>query len=392
MAVNVRPVIVAAPDSFKGSCEAIDAAHAMLDGARAVFGDAAEYVAIPLADGGEGTLDAMLAAWGVDARTAQVHDAIGRPRTARYGLSPDGNTAIVEAAEANGLPWVSDVDLRPLDASTEGVGEIVLAALDRGATSILLCIGGSATSDGGTGMLRALGVHFLDAAGREVPRGAAGLSQIERIDASRLDPRAKNASWRIAVDVNFPLTGPRGAAAVFGPQKGATQADIEVIDAGLAHLAALLASGAGIAASKYTDRPGFGAAGGMPLTGVALLDAETIAGADLVSETIGLPGLLAPATLVLTGEGRLDSQSVNGKVIDLVVRSTPADVPVVVIAGSVALSATECRDAGVTAAFSIAPGPTTLEDLIATAPTRIAETAEQVCRLYARSLGLDSGR
>lgn len=382
MSGSVRPVIVAAPDSFKGSCSAIDAANAMLAGARAVFKDAADYVAVPLADGGEGTLDALLDAWGVEARTVEVHDAIGRTRTARYALSADGATAMIEAAEANGLPWVSDVDLRPLDASTEGVGEIALDALERGASEILLSIGGSATSDGGTGMLRALGVRFLDARGEEVAPGATGLAQIERVDASGLDPRAAQATWRIAVDVTFPLTGPTGAAAVFGPQKGATPSDVEFIDAGLAHLAALLADIDGVPLATYTDRPGFGAAGGMLLTGVSLLGAETLAGADLVSDTLGLPELLANATLVLTGEGQLDSQSLNGKVVDLVSRTRPQHVPVVVIAGSIALSAAECNAAGVTAAFSIASGPTSLDDLVGVTPTRIAETAEQVCRLF----------
>ncbi|MGO3146191.1 MAG: glycerate kinase [Leucobacter sp.] len=386
MSGNARPVIVAAPDSFKGSCTAHDAASAMLAGARVVFGDDADYVAIPLADGGEGTLDALLSAWGVDASRAQVHDALGRTRIARYGLSADGRTAMIEAAEANGLPWVSDVALRPLDASTEGVGEIVLDALERGASEILLCIGGSATSDGGTGMMRALGVRFLDSTGAEVPAGAAGLEDIAQVDVSGLDPRAAHATWRIAVDVTFPLTGPRGAAAVFGPQKGASEADVAQIDAGLSHLAEILSKSVGIPVTEYTDRAGFGAAGGMPLVGVALLGAETIAGADLVSDTIGLPELFANASLILTGEGRLDDQSVNGKVIDLVARTSPNNVPVVVIAGSVTLSAAECLDAGISAAFSIASGPTSLDDLVGITSTRITETATQVSRLFAHAV------
>lgn len=378
-----RPVIVAAPDSFKGSCSGDDAARAMLAGARAVYGDAAEYVAIPLADGGEGTLDALLTAWGVEAREARVHDALGRPRLARYGVSADGATAMIEAAEANGLPWVSDVPLRPLAADSFGVGELVLAALDGGATEILLSLGGSATSEGGTGILRALGVKFLDAAGAEVAPGAAGLGSIAAIDDSGLDPRARAATWRIAVDVGFPLCGPEGAAEVFGPQKGATPDDVAVIDAGLARLAALLAERNGIPATDYTERAGFGAAGGIALTAVALLGAQTIAGADLVSDAIGLPALLAEADLVLTGEGRLDSQSVNGKVVDLVVRTRPTGVPVVVIAGSVALTAAECRAAGITAAFSIAPGPTGLPELVAETEDRIAETAAHVAAILA---------
>ncbi|MFF8817435.1 glycerate kinase [Leucobacter sp. NPDC015123] len=376
-----RPVIVAAPDSFKGSCTADAAARAMIAGAREVLGDAAEYIEIPLADGGEGTLDALLAAWGVEARDARVLDALGRPRTARYGVSADGATAIIEAAEANGLPWVSDEALRPLEADTFGVGQLVLDALDHGVTEILLSVGGSATSEGGTGILRALGVRFLDAGGNDVKPGAAGLSSIAAVDASGLDPRAQAATWKIAVDVGFPLCGPDGAAAVFGPQKGASPGDIEVIDAGLEMLATVLAERNDLPAENYTNRPGFGAAGGIALTAVALLGAETVAGADLVSEAIGLPELLARATLVLTGEGQLDAQSVNGKVVDLVARTKPVGVPLVVIAGSVALTAAESRAAGITAAFSIAAGPTHLADLVAAAEPRISETAANVVAL-----------
>lgn len=378
---TVRPVIVAAPDSFKGSCSASDAANAMLEGARAVYGDTVEYVAIPLADGGEGTLDALISAWGVDPIHTTARDALGRPRDTSYAISADGTTAMIEAAEANGLPWVSDVALRPLEADTAGIGDLVRDALGRGVSEVLLCVGGSATSDGGTGLLRELGVQFLDADGREVATGAAGLIDIARVDTSGLDERARRARWRIAVDVRFPLCGVEGAAAIFGPQKGATPADVARIDSGLEHLAGILAADLGIPASDFTDRPGFGAAGGIPLTAVALLGAETIAGSDLVSEAIGLRELLARAALVLTGEGMLDSQSVSGKVVDMVARTRPADVPLVVIAGSVALSAAECRAAGITAAFSIAAGPSDLESLVMHTERRISETAAQVCRL-----------
>ena len=376
-----RPLIIAAPDSFKGSVSAAEAAHAMLAGARQVYGEAAEYLAIPLADGGEGTLDALLAAWEVTAREVTVRDAIGRPRIARYGISTANRTAMIEAAEANGLPWVSDTRLRPLDADTAGIGDLVLDALAHGVSEILLGVGGSATSDGGTGLLRTLGARFLNADGEEVAAGARGLRDIASVDVSRIDPRALTARWRIAVDVQFPLCGEQGAAAVFGPQKGATLDDVAIIDAGLANLARVLAAHSGIDAPEYTERPGFGAAGGIPLSAVALLGAELVAGSQLVSQAIGLPDLLAGASLVLTGEGQLDAQSVNGKVIELVSRTRPAEVPLVVIAGSVTLGAAECRAAGITAAFSIAPGPATLSELVAHTAARIEETAAHVCSL-----------
>lgn len=353
----------------------------MLAGAREVYGDSAEYIAIPLADGGEGTLDALLSAWGVAPIHTSARDALGRVRNARYAMSADGTTAMIEGAEANGLPWVSDVALRPLDADTAGIGDLVRDALDRGVTEVLLSVGGSATSDGGTGILRELGVKFLDDAGNEVAPGAAGLSSIVSVDTSGLDDRARRARWRIAVDVRFPLCGPEGAGAVFGPQKGATPEDVAVIDAGLEQLASVLAAKQGVPVTDYTAREGFGAAGGIPLATVALLGAETIAGSELVSEAIGLRELLAEASLVLTGEGQLDSQSVSGKVVDMVSRTRPANVPLVVIAGSVALSAEACRAAGITAAFSIASGPTGLEALVEQVEARITQTAAQVCSL-----------
>ena len=377
------PLIVAAPDSFKGSCSAEEAAEAMLRGARQVFGERAEYRSAPLADGGEGTLDALLAVWGTPERSVEVRDALGRPRRGRYALSVDGRTALIESAEANGLPWVADVALRPLDADTRGVGALVSAALRDGAEELLLCLGGSATSDGGTGLLSALGARFLDADGEPVAPGAAGLARITSVDASGIDPAARAARWRIALDVDNPLVGARGAAEVFGPQKGASPEDVRVIDAGLGQLARVLAAHRGIEPEAYLDRPGFGAAGGIALACVALLDAETLPGGELVSAAVGLPDILRDAALVLTGEGQLDSQSLGGKVVDLVLGTAPAGVPVAVIAGSVRLSAAECRAAGIAHARSLATGPDPLEELLRTAEIRIEDAAAQVCQALA---------
>lgn len=379
-------LIVAAPDSFKGSCSAEEAAEAMLRGARQVFGDRAEYRAVPLADGGEGTLDALLAVWGQPAREVPVLDALGRDRTGRYGLSADGQTAIVETAEANGLPHIADLPLRPLEADTRGVGDLALAALRDGATEILLCLGGSATSDGGTGLLSALGAQFLDDEGRPVAAGAAGLGDIASVDPSGILPAALAARWRIAVDVDNPLVGERGAAVVFGPQKGATPEQVARIDGGLANLAGVLAAHRGISSSEYLDRAGFGAAGGLALACVALLGAETLPGGSLVSEAVSLPESLDGATLVLTGEGQLDSQSLSGKVVDLVVRTVAGAAPVAVIAGSVRLSAAECRAAGIAHARSVATGPDPLDELLRTAVTRIEDAAAQVCSAFDTSL------
>jgi glycerate kinase len=387
------PVVIVAPDSFKGSLSAAHAAAAIARGARAVLGPDAEIVELPLADGGEGTLDAILAFWGREPLAIRVADAIGRQRDARYGISADGSTGVIEAAEANGLPHVSDVVLQPLRADSHGVGEIAAELLDAGAREILLCIGGSASSDGGMGMMSALGVRFLDAAGRAVEPGGAGLAEIRSIDVSALHPLAAGTYWRVAVDVDNPLVGPRGAAATFGPQKGADVDDIAVLDAGLANLAHVLADAVGLPAEELLQRPGFGAAGGLPLALVALLGAELLSGAELVGDAVGLPDALARADMVITGEGRLDEQSLGGKVVDAVRRLAPATAPVVVIAGTVALTAAQCRDAGITAAFSIARGASTLGDLVATAEDLLEDAAAHACAaLTARSTSRSSGK
>ncbi|WP_022873507.1 glycerate kinase [Nesterenkonia alba] len=375
--------IVCAPDSFKGSASAGEAAAALAAGAQQVFGQA-EIIQLPFADGGEGTLDALLEAWGSQAETVEVVDAIGRPTTARFGRSPDGRTAIIEAAEGNGLPAVSDVPLQPRRADTYGVGLIAAAALQTGAEEILLCIGGSASTDGGTGLLTALGAQFLDAAAAAVAPGGEGLSRIASIDLTGLHPRAREVRWRIAVDVDNPLTGPRGAAAVFGPQKGADEHDVVALDAGLTHLSGVLAEHTGTAADDLRTRAGFGAAGGIPVTLVSLLGAEVVPGSTMVAEAVGLAEALTGADIVLTGEGRLDSQSLAGKVVDAVSSRAPEDAAVVVICGGLQLSPAECRAAGITAAFSIADGPADLARLQARAAQLIEDTAAHACHLLAR--------
>lgn len=387
------PVVIVAPDSFKGSLSAAHAAAAIARGARAVFGADAEIVELPLADGGEGTLDAILAFWDREPLTIGVADAIGRPRDARYGISTDGTTGVIEAAEANGLPHVSDVDLQPLRADSHGVGVIAAELLDAGATEILLCIGGSASTDGGMGMMSALGARFLDATGSEVAPGGAGLSEVRTIDTVGLHPLAARTFWRVAVDVDNPLVGPRGAAATFGPQKGAKAGDIEVLDAGLANLAHVLAEAAAQPAEAYLQHPGFGAAGGLPLALVALLGAELVSGAELVGDAVGLPAAMARADVVITGEGCLDEQSLGGKVVDAVRRLAPSSAPLIVIAGTVELSAAQCRDAGITAAFSIARGASTLGDLVASAEDLLEDAAAHACAaLTASSTPRSSGK
>ncbi|WP_427869837.1 glycerate kinase [Leucobacter luti] len=400
-----EPTVVIAPDSLKGSCSSPVAAAALARGARAALGPGARVVELPLADGGEGTLDALAAAWGGRIEAVQTTDALGRPRAGRFGISPDGRTAIIEAAEANGLPHVQDQGLRPLDADSAGVGLLVLAALRAGARELLLCVGGSATSDGGAGMLRALGARFLGADGRPVAPGARGLADLATLDLTGVSPAAQAARWRIACDVDAPLTGPAGAAHVFGPQKGAGPAEVAAIDAGLARLARLLEAAAGSAAgagsesspgsgpvsgSGSASRPGMGAAGGLGLGPAVLFGAELVPGAELVADAAGLDAALADADLVLTGEGRLDAQSLGGKVVSRVVAgaraasaTSAAGSPIVVIAGAVELSAEECRAAGIAAAISIARGPAGLTKLRRDTEALLEDAAAQVCGLFA---------
>lgn len=373
------PTIVCAPDSFKGSASAPAAAAALARGARQVFPDS-QITDLPFADGGEGTLDALLAVWGTPARSVDVVDALGRPTTALFGISADGKTAVIEAAQANGLPQVSDVALAPERADTYGVGLIARHVLDQGVEEILLCIGGSASTDGGVGIAMALGAAFTDSSGAPIAPGGGGLSALAAVDASALDPRALQVRWRIAVDVDNPLTGPRGAAAVFGPQKGADAASVAVLDSGLAHLAEVLA-GSPAEAKSLSATPGFGAAGGIPLALTTLLDAEVVPGSTMVAEAVGLTEALATADIVLTGEGSFDSQSLGGKVVAAVRDYAPASARIIVIAGRVALSPAECRAAGITAALSIAPGPAELAELSDRAEELIEATAAHACAL-----------
>lgn len=373
--------IVCVPDSFKGSLTGAEATMAMARGARQVMPEA-EVVQQPFADGGEGTLDALMAVWGQSVRTVEAVDALRRPCIARYGLSPDGHTAIIEAAEAIGLPRVADVPQQPRLADTCGVGQIASHVLDIGVEEILLCIGGSATTDGGTGMITALGGCFLDSSGRKVPSGGGALSVVSSVKLEDLHPRASEVRWRIASDVDNPLTGPRGAAAVFGPQKGADDGDVAALDAGLHHLADILAEASGEDAGQLRTRRGFGAAGGIPVALVSLLDAEVVPGATLVADAIGLAEVLDGADLVLTGEGRLDNQSLGGKVVDAVALRAPEGAVVVAIAGGVQLRVAECRRTSIAAAFSIAPGAASLCELQQEAANLVEQTAAHVTSLF----------
>jgi glycerate kinase len=375
--------VVVAPDSFKGSLLAAHVASAMAAGVRDALGERVRVIECPLADGGEGTLDVFLTATGAELITRTVSDALGRDRIAHYALSGSpgaGRRAVIEAAEANGLPHVADVAPDATRADSYGVGQLAAHALEAGATEILLGLGGSASTDGGTGMLRALGVRFLDAHGDEVRRGGVGLADIARIDDRHLHPRAREIVWQVATDVTNPLTGHSGAAHTFGPQKGATPLEVRALDQGLDHLADRLAEHTG---TDIRTTPGSGAAGGLPACLLSLLGANLASGIDLVADALQLATACADADLVITGEGSFDSQSLNGKVVDGILRHARPGSPVVVIAGRVKLPREVYQQAGVTAAFSIAPGPAALTELITEASPLVRATAAACAALFA---------
>ena len=372
------PRIVVAPDSFKGSLDAVEVCEVVAEGARRAI-PGAVVASVPMADGGEGTLDCFLAALGGQEMVLDVQDPLGRRVPARYALSIDGRSAVVELASASGLPLVADREPDPLRADTTGTGELIADAVENGARDILVTIGGSASTDGGTGLLRALGVRFLDAQGAELPPGGGGLARIASIDASGIPDGVREARFRVACDVTNPFIGPKGAAEVFAPQKGASPAQVKELDAALARFADVLAETTGV---RVHDLPGAGAAGGVCGGMVALLGAEPARGAELVAETVGLGTALAGADLVVTGEGRVDAQSAGGKVVSVVASmARERGIPVVALAGSVAGPLEPLHAMGLTAVFSLADGPRTLDELTGSADRLLAGLAEQVVRL-----------
>lgn len=373
--------VVVAPDSFKGSLSTARACEAIAAGVRRAA-PGAEVAAVPMADGGEGTLDCFLAARGGEVVEIAATDPLGRPVKARYALSGDGRSAVVELAAASGLTLVEDVPRDPVNAATTGTGELVADAVRRGAREVLVAVGGSATTDGGSGLLRALGVRFLDARGEDLPPGGAALARLARIDDSGVPPEVRAARFRVACDVTSPLVGPEGAAAVFGPQKGASPGQVRELDAALTVFADVLARDRGV---RVHDLPGAGAAGGACGGLVGVLGAEPSPGAPLMAEITGLPAALDGADLVITGEGRVDGQSAAGKVVSAVAAlARERGVPAVALAGGVEGPLHELHALGLTAAFGIADGPRDLDGLKARAAPLLAATAEQVVRLFAR--------
>lgn len=346
--------IIIAPDSFKGSLRSPAVCAALARGLAARLPEA-ELVSLPLADGGEGTVDAVVAAAGGTCRSVRVRGPLMEPVEAVYGLAGARRTAVIEMAAAAGLELLPSHRLDPGRATTCGVGELLRDALDAGCREIILGIGGSATVDGGAGLLQALGLRLLDKEGGTLPAGIGGgaLHLVAAVDASDLEPRLREISLSIACDVTNPLLGPTGAAAVFAPQKGADPATVARLEENLAHWSRLLVA-AGLA--DRTDHPGDGAAGGLGFALRTLCGGRMTSGAQLIIEAVGLPAQLANADLVITGEGRTDGQTAGGKLCAVVTElARAAGVPTVLLSG--ALAGGEELDRHFSAAFSIARGP-----------------------------------
>ena len=318
--------VIAAPNAFKGTLTSSEAAAAIARGVREVFPDA-EVIKVPVADGGDGTVEALVEAKHGEYRTARVEGPLGDPVDARYGLIDGGRTAVVELATASGLTLISPQRRDPRHASTYGFGQLLDAARRNGPSTIIAGIGGSATNDGGAGMAQALGIQLLDAGGHELPRGGAALIGLARVDASGLDPGWRAVKVRVATDVTNPLTGPLGASAVYGPQKGANAAMVEELDRALRRF--------GQVVGIDDDLPGAGAAGGTGAGLVAFLSAILEPGAPLVVEATGFDATLHGADVVITGEGRVDEQTAFGKAPGEVARrAVQAGVSVLLLAGS----------------------------------------------------------
>ncbi|QIA26867.1 glycerate kinase [Thermaerobacter sp. PB12/4term] len=382
----VPPRVLVAPDSFKGSLTAEEAAAAMARGvARGWPGAAATQ--LPLADGGEGTAAVLVRATGGRWIRRRVTGPLGEPVEARWGLLGDGQTAVVEMAAASGLLLVPPGKRRPLEATTTGTGELIRDALDYGCRRLLVAIGGSATTDGGTGMLAALGARFLDGAGRPLPPGGGALTRLERIDLSGLDPRLRQVTIEVACDVDNPLTGPRGAARVYAPQKGATPEQVEILEAGLARLAGVAARTLG---HDRRDEPGAGAAGGLGFALIAFLGARLRPGAELVMDAAGFDRHLEAVDLVLTGEGRTDAQTLAGKLVARVAaRARRHGRPVVVISGAVDPEVEPAlKERGIAALLAATPGPMPVRQAIAQAARNVEAAAARALALLRLGAGL----
>ena len=370
--------IVIAPQAFKGSISALDAATAMSEGVKRVLPDA-EVIAVPVADGGDGTLETLIEGSGGRNHSIDVTGPLGEKRSAEWGAMGDGLTAVIEMARTSGLALVPEDRRNPLVTTTFGLGETIRQATYDGYRRFIIGIGGSATNDAGAGMAQALGVRLLDEYGNDLEFGGAALSRLERIDMSGLDDVVSACEFLVACDVNNPLTGPTGASAIYGPQKGATPEMIEELDAALSHFAEVAKRDIGV---EISDVAGSGAAGGLGGGLIAFVGGQLRAGVDIVLDTVGLDDHLAGCDLVLTGEGSMDHSTIYNKApVGVAERAKRLGIPVVGISGSLGAGFQDVHEHGIDALTSIMAGPMTLDQASRQAGELLANTAEQVMRM-----------
>lgn len=376
--------ILLAPDSLKGSLSAQQACAALEAGARrALQGVQSIFTHVPLADGGEGLLDAVLTSSGGTRSTLDVRGPLGNDVSASWARLPNG-AALIEMAQASGLTLVAPSQRDALRASTHGTGELMRVALDAGCREIVIGIGGSATSDGGAGMLQALGAKFLDRDGNEVGPGGAALQQLAHIELTNLDARLAQTSIEVLCDVNNPLCGENGAAKIYGPQKGASIEQTEILDASLSHFADVASQTLNV---DYRHTPGAGAAGGLGFGLMSFCGAKLVSGIDKVLSLADFDAKLESADLVLTAEGSIDAQTLSGKALSGVARrarhaKNGAGVPVIAFGGAVKLSGEELENLGILAALPIADAPMSLEESIERANELLSDATERVLRLW----------
>jgi glycerate 2-kinase len=369
--------VLIAVDSFKGSLSSQKAGEAITAGIQRVFPEATTEI-ITMADGGEGTVEAIVQAGKGKTQVIQVTSPINESVDAILGQLPEG-TIVLEMAAASGLPLVPKEKRNPLVTTTRGTGELILKALDLGARQIVIGIGGSATNDGGAGMAQALGVKLLDTEGRELEPGGAALENLETIDITDLDPRLKETQVIVMCDVDNPLCGPRGASAVYGPQKGATPEMVEQLDQNLAHFAQKIKEQLGL---DLANLPGAGAAGGLGVGLMAFAGAQLKTGIEAILDTVGFDKMLGQADIVITGEGRIDGQSVFGKVpMGVAKRAKKYGKPTMAIVGSIGPGSESLYQHGLSSILSIVNGPMPLEEAMDRAYELTLEAAERGFRL-----------
>ncbi|MFU8794414.1 MAG: glycerate kinase [Dethiobacteria bacterium] len=375
--------LIIAPDKFKNSMTASEAAERIAAGVNSVLPEA-ELKLLPLSDGGEGLTEALCGAGKGIIFTTEVTDPLGSNIKANWGITDRGDTAVIEMAAASGLALISSRERDPKKTTTYGTGELIRAALDHGCKKLIIGIGGSATNDGGAGMAEALGVKFLDRNGNEIGRGGVELQNLSHIDLSGLDPRLKTADIKVACDVDNPLTGLQGASYIYGPQKGADSGTVTALDRALSQLAAIIKKDLDL---DIEQTPGAGAAGGLGAGLMAFLGATLYPGIELVLDALKIENFLPGCNLLITGEGSLDSQSLHGKApVGIAKRAASHSVPVIALAGRISGDPTKFHQVGINACFAIADGPLTLAESLKRGPELIEHKVRELMLFWSTGM------